>query len=364
MSTFCDKVRGDFVVKAPGVGPMIRLAALAGAALAALPCTESSAVSRAAPSQTARAAPRAGARRLLVADADAARRAQDEAELQEMTSGMMLGPVPILWEFSKTVGASVQGWVAAAVGSSVASREERAARRAAEDAVRAAARAEEDALALRRACRDGRPRAIQRLVRAGAEVNARNGKDWQRWAPLHYAVAYGHVSATKTLLELGADVNMQDWDQWTPLHWAAYLGQPQHVKIAEQLVEQGAKLHETTWNGQTPRDLSCKYQHQTMATLLADEEARAQAGRPWWRRPRRARLGADGMRRDRERFLDALSRESFDPRLRYDNQQAGLALAREAQAAKMGRASGLVRPPEGLDSAEMRAAADRAVKLA
>ena len=70
------------------------------------------------------------------------------------------------------------------------------------------------------------------------------------------------------------------------------------------------------------------------------------------------------MRRDRERFLDALSRESFDPRLRYDNQQAGLALAREAQAAKMGRASGLVRPPEGLDSAEMRAAADRAVKLA
>jgi ankyrin repeat protein len=70
---------------------------------------------------------------------------------------------------------------------------------------------EEQADQLRRACVKGNSRDIATLAKKGADVNLRDCKDWQRWAPLHYSVAYGQVAATEALLDLGAEVNMQDW---------------------------------------------------------------------------------------------------------------------------------------------------------
>ena len=85
--------------------------------------------------------------------------------------------------------------------------------------------------------------------------------------------------------------------------------QPAHVQIARTLVEKGAYLDETTWNGQTPLDLSVKYQHAAMADLLSRAEDAAGRGRPWWRRRRRAPLSRSGIRKDRDAFLDKLAAE-------------------------------------------------------
>ena len=163
-----------------------------------------------------------GDRRFVVADASAM--SQAEKDLAEMTAeSQITGIIPIIWRFGGLVGNSLKQTAASVMqgGSS----EARQARRQEEERARARKRAEELQRELQMACVSGRARAIERLARAGADVNLRNARDWQRWAPLHYAVAYGRVAATGKLLELGAEVNMQDWDQWTPLHWAAYLGE-------------------------------------------------------------------------------------------------------------------------------------------
>lgn len=291
-----------------------------------------------------------------MADAAGVARTKEEQELADMTAeSMMLGPIPIIWQFGTQIGSSLKQGVESVFAPS----ETRLARRAAQDAVSAAERREERDLQFRQACIKGNWRKIVDLRSKGVDVNLRNAKDWQRWAPLHYAVAYGRVTATETLLDLGAQVNMQDWDQWTPLHWAAYLGEPGHVKIAQVLVAKGAHLHETTWNGQTPRDLSLKYQHHEMAELLQRAEDAAWGKLPWWRRPRKARVSRTGMRKDRKSFLKDLAAKSFDPRLRALNQEAKVELEQEALAMAAGT-SGLVIP----DTAETRLAADRAAKIA
>jgi hypothetical protein len=164
----------------------------------------------------------AGGRRMVVADA-AASKADEEMLAELRAESQITGIIPIMWQFGSLVGNSVKQSVQSALGGRSA--EVRHARRLEEERVRASAKAEELEREMQRACVKGHARAIARLVHEGAQVNLRNCRDWQRWAPLHYAVAHGRVAATDKLLELGAEVNMQDWDQWTPLHWAAYLGE-------------------------------------------------------------------------------------------------------------------------------------------
>ncbi|MDG2125014.1 MAG: ankyrin repeat domain-containing protein, partial [Verrucomicrobiales bacterium] len=58
------------------------------------------------------------------------------------------------------------------------------------------------------AAENGDPFSIRALVRAGAEVDARNGDDA---TPLMQAVAARGRTAVTTLIELGADVGGKDW---------------------------------------------------------------------------------------------------------------------------------------------------------
>ncbi len=51
----------------------------------------------------------------------------------------------------------------------------------------------------------GRPDAAQLLLLAGAQVNARDHRDW---TALLWAVAFGHVEMTRALIAAGADVNV------------------------------------------------------------------------------------------------------------------------------------------------------------
>jgi ankyrin repeat protein len=88
------------------------------------------------------------------------------------------------------------------------------------------------------AAAQGAANAIELLVRAGFDVNARGRGDipgnqpWQ--TALHVAAEKGDLTLARTLLELGADPSIRDQHhQGTPLSWARYFGQPALIALLE-----------------------------------------------------------------------------------------------------------------------------------
>ncbi len=67
----------------------------------------------------------------------------------------------------------------------------------------------------------GQARALQRLIRAGVDVNAPSAGLYAHGTPLHHAVSSGSLEAVKVLVEAGALRNEHD-TAWggTPLGWA------------------------------------------------------------------------------------------------------------------------------------------------
>ena len=79
------------------------------------------------------------------------------------------------------------------------------------------------------AAHSGDTAAIDRLVRAGAEVNAAGRYGY---TPLHDAAENGHAEAVEALARAGAEVSAVDEYGRTPLHWAASYG---HAEAVEAL---------------------------------------------------------------------------------------------------------------------------------
>lgn len=79
-----------------------------------------------------------------------------------------------------------------------------------------------------------RPKAVEMLVAAGANINADEG--WK--TPLNLAIKNRDLEIVKLLIRLGADVNKKDSFDETPLMWAATWGQGDIIKV---LLENGAK---------------------------------------------------------------------------------------------------------------------------
>lgn len=74
---------------------------------------------------------------------------------------------------------------------------------------------------------NGKPDAVERMVRAGADVNEPSADLYAHGSPLHHAVSSGSLDAVRVLVEAGADLARQDlaWGG-TPLGWAEhYLGE-------------------------------------------------------------------------------------------------------------------------------------------
>ncbi len=67
--------------------------------------------------------------------------------------------------------------------------------------------------------------------------------------PLHYAAAGGNEQEVSSLLKAGANVNAKDEDGWTPLHFAA---QSKSAGVAELLLAAGAEVNATDLHGNTP----------------------------------------------------------------------------------------------------------------
>jgi ankyrin repeat protein len=99
---------------------------------------------------------------------------------------------------------------------------------------------EETIEALLRASLIGHIPAVEALLDAGLDVNA---KGQNGWTPLLEAVFGGHTDTIRVLLDRGADVNATDQTGWTPLMEAAAKGRTEVVKT---LLDYGADVDART----------------------------------------------------------------------------------------------------------------------
>ncbi len=99
---------------------------------------------------------------------------------------------------------------------------------------------------LHRAARTGDVAAIERLVAAGADVNAKSSKGR---TPVHWAAASGQVSAIRALAKAGAAIDAGDEERYTALALAARQG---HVAAVDALVNLGANVNAMSRQGATP----------------------------------------------------------------------------------------------------------------
>ena len=89
------------------------------------------------------------------------------------------------------------------------------------------------------------------------------------WTPLHYAAEFGHIDVVQLIVGSGAvesgevDVNAKDSDGATPLHiaLAADRGEPCRA-FYETLRDKGANVDAMDHDGETPRQLFRKFQHE------------------------------------------------------------------------------------------------------
>ena len=92
----------------------------------------------------------------------------------------------------------------------------------------------------------GNAEAAQMLLRAGADVNARQPGAMN--SAIQYAAELGNGATVRTLLSAGAYVNQVDGSGWTPLMIAMLYGRPD---VVEALLEGGANVNARSTTGWT-----------------------------------------------------------------------------------------------------------------
>jgi ankyrin repeat protein len=147
------------------------------------------------------------------------------------------------------------------------------------------------------ACAGGEIEEVQRLVDAGAPLDAMSADGW---TPLHLAAFFGHTKVAELLLDhgadaaarsinsngntplhaalagnhrlvaglllgAGADVNSTDAGGWRPLHLATANN---NLDAMKALIAQGADVAASTRQGQTPLALALQGNHREAEALL------------------------------------------------------------------------------------------------
>jgi ankyrin repeat protein len=116
--------------------------------------------------------------------------------------------------------------------------------------------------AMLRAAADGNMFKVDKLLNAGANVDA---KTPEGATALMGAVYYGYPQTSRLLMERGADVNARTDRGVTALHYAAQQG---HTAIVEELLRKGADPDPVSAEGNTPLALARAAGHQDVAELL------------------------------------------------------------------------------------------------
>lgn len=82
---------------------------------------------------------------------------------------------------------------------------------------------------------------------------------------IHKAAARGNLDFVQHCLRAGVDVNVREGNNWTPLHSAARNG---HLEIVKYLLENGAEVNSVDVTGRTPSDQAKYAQHTEILSLL------------------------------------------------------------------------------------------------
>ncbi|XP_064389764.1 uncharacterized protein LOC135337740 isoform X2 [Halichondria panicea] len=97
--------------------------------------------------------------------------------------------------------------------------------------------------------------ALKSAIRRGEDVNSVDEDDW---TPLHRAASEGHTDCVKELLSSGAVVDLANEVGRTPLQWAARGG---HTDCVKELLSSGAVVDLATKIGNTPLQRAAREGH-------------------------------------------------------------------------------------------------------
>ncbi|XP_063372811.1 protein phosphatase 1 regulatory subunit 12A isoform X6 [Cydia amplana] len=100
------------------------------------------------------------------------------------------------------------------------------------------------------ACTSGDKDEVQRLLKAGADINTANVDGL---TALHQACIDDNLDMVEFLVAHGADVNRGDNEGWTPLHATASCG---FLSIARYLLESGADVAAVNYDGELAVDIA------------------------------------------------------------------------------------------------------------
>ena len=113
------------------------------------------------------------------------------------------------------------------------------------------------------------PETVKVLLDAGADVNAQS-RNAMKVRPIHAAAAAAQIDVTRSLIELGADVNARQQAGFTPLHEAAASGK---LEFASLFLDHGADLNAKTDDGKTALTLAIEARKEGMVQLLRERGA-------------------------------------------------------------------------------------------
>lgn len=106
--------------------------------------------------------------------------------------------------------------------------------------------------------------ATKQLLDAGADPNSKGSSGWP---PLLTAIFTGHGEVVPALIAAGADAELADDDGTTPLMWAAYLGRDD---IVAELLAAGARVEAKDRYGRTPLHLAAERSDLIVVRALLD----------------------------------------------------------------------------------------------
>ncbi len=124
---------------------------------------------------------------------------------------------------------------------------------------------EKDSLnfSLMEAAYEGKTDTVLQLIKAGADVNARNG--YGRVTPLMFASQQGHLDVVKILLKNGAEVDLKPRNDEGALIRATTMG---HLEVAEELIRYGAHVNQTGILNRKALHYAAIYGHYYLADML------------------------------------------------------------------------------------------------
>jgi hypothetical protein len=251
------------------------------------PAPSDAAAADAALLDAARAGRLADVEALLAADPGAAARARDGAGDRAVVAAAFRGHRAVAERVAAALGpAQLEPWEAALVGDAAA-----LARHVDAEPSLAGARRADGWPLLHLAGFYGHPDVVDVLVARGADVRARAANDIGNTA-LHAVFAMsGDLRVAERLLAAGADVNARGGGGYTPLHLAAARG---HLAGVELLLSRGADASAGPPTGAPPRPWPASAGTRASPSAWPAADRRGAARGPAPRRPAHPRAGRVG----------------------------------------------------------------------